>query len=79
MKGNKAGRHPAYINNFRQGIAECYHVPQNTSLDKYKQHIVNDKYFKVMTSCNDDYWYANVNREAIIVCFHTKSNDLNDA
>ena len=40
---------------------------------------VNDKYFQIMTGCNDEHWYATVDREGIRVCFDTEYNELNDA
>ncbi len=38
----KSGRQQDYINNFKQGIAQWYHLPQKTFLDKYKQHIIDE-------------------------------------
>ena len=31
-----------YIDTFKQGIAQWYHLPQKTFLDKYKQHIIDE-------------------------------------
>lgn len=41
LPGQK-GRNAAYFDNFRDGLAKWYHLPKNTLLGKYKQHIVNE-------------------------------------
>ena len=38
----KSGRQQDYVDNFKQGIAQWYHLPQKTFLDKYKQHIIDE-------------------------------------
>lgn len=40
--GGGKGRHSAYFDNFKNGLATWYHLPQSTFLGKYKQHIVNE-------------------------------------
>ncbi|WP_440454270.1 DUF2357 domain-containing protein [Psychrobacter sp. ASPA161_9] len=40
--GGGKGRYSAYFDNFKNGLATWYHLPQSTFLGKYKQHIVNE-------------------------------------
>lgn len=42
-------------------------------------NFVNDKYFELLTGCNDEHWYATEDKRGIKVCFNTKYNDLDDA
>ncbi len=40
--GKEEEREPIYFENFKEGLAKWYHVPQSTFLDKYKQYIINE-------------------------------------
>lgn len=40
--GNKEGRVESYFNNFEQGVARWYHIPESTFLLKYQRHIINE-------------------------------------
>ena len=42
-------------------------------------NFVNDKYFQLLTGCNDEHWYATVDKEGIRVRFNTKYNEFDDA
>jgi len=55
--GRQEGRDSAYRDNFKNGLAQWYHLPQSTFLKKYKQHIVNEiRYLALaMTSDQDSY------------------------
>ncbi|MGP4789155.1 DUF2357 domain-containing protein [Psychrobacter sp. 1Y11] len=38
----ESGRNSEYFNQFKNGLAKWYHLPQQTFIKKYKQHIVNE-------------------------------------
>ncbi len=40
---------------------------------------INDKFFKLLTGCNDEHWYANEERQGVKVCFHADQSTVNDA
>jgi len=38
----ESGRNPEYFDQFKNGLAKWYHLPQQTFINKYKQHIVKE-------------------------------------
>lgn len=41
--------------------------------------IINDRYFQLLTGCNDDHWYATLNDQGIYVGFNIMKDKQCDA
>jgi hypothetical protein len=51
--GRQERRDSAYRDNFKNGLAQWYHLPQDTFLKKYKQHIVNEIRYLALAMTSD--------------------------
>lgn len=51
--GGKSGRNNAYFERFEQGTAKWYHLPQNTFLQKFKQHVAEEIRYLAIASTSE--------------------------
>ncbi|HFG1882008.1 DUF2357 domain-containing protein [Vibrio cholerae] len=51
--GGQRGRDNGYFEQFEQGIAQWYHLPQSTFLQKFKQHIAEEIRYLALASTSD--------------------------
>ncbi len=50
----ESGRNSKYFDQFKQGMAKWYHLPQKTFLEKYKHHVVNEIRYLALAITNKD-------------------------
>lgn len=61
--GDKEGREPIYFEKFEQGIAQWYHIPQRTFLQKFKQHIIAEiRYLALASHLNQNASIKQINK-----------------
>lgn len=51
--GGQRGRDNGYFEQFKQGTAQWYHLPQSTFLQKFKQHIAEEIRYLALASTSD--------------------------
>lgn len=51
--GGKRRRDNGYFDAFEQGVAQWYHLPQNTFLGKFKKHVVEEIRYLALASTSD--------------------------